>query len=204
MCERRDREVEERKCRGAHTRAPAFTNSVTAHRQCLEWEHVFVCEENRSFQQSLAISCSPLHKPLSTTRPESFVQGSRRGSPALFVSAFMERYISASKLRWRKYGDRGEPADRYGHKGKRTVRGRFMDEAARSQSIMPAALPLHYGDTTHTHRLAGIYHMYCHWDREAESAGLCPTAVSTVTVPLCFVFCFLSGFLSWLLLYLYL
>lgn len=78
----------------------------------------------------------------------------------------MERYISASKLRWRKYGDRREPADRYGHKGRRTVRGRFMDIAARSQSIMPAALPLHYGDTMHTHRPARIYHMHCHVDRD--------------------------------------
>lgn len=95
----------------------------------------------------------------------------------------MERYISASKLRWRKYGDRGEPADRYGHKGRRTVRGRFMDEAARSQSIMPEALPLHYGDTMPTHRPAGIYHMYCHTDREGESAGLRVAPVSTDAVP---------------------
>lgn len=37
-------------------------------------------------------------------------------SLALFVSAFMERYISASKLSWRKYGDRRKPADRYATK----------------------------------------------------------------------------------------
>ena len=92
----------------------------------------------------------------------------------------MERYISASKLRWRKYGDRGEPADRYGHKGRRTVRGRFMDEAASSQSITPAALPLHYGDTMHTHRLFGIYHIYCQTDSEVETAGLGLDSGSTV------------------------
>lgn len=34
-----------------------------------------------------------------------------------------------------------------------------MDEAAGSQSIVPAALPLHYGDTMHIHQQAGIYHM---------------------------------------------
>lgn len=89
-------------------------------------------------------------------------------SPALFVLAFMERYISASKVRWRKYVDRGEPADRYHHKGRGTVRGRFMDESARSQSITPAALPLHYGDTMRTHRPASIYHMSCHAERELK------------------------------------
>lgn len=87
-------------------------------------------------------------------------------SPAFFVLAFMERYISASKLRWRKYVDRGEPGDRYHHKGRGTVRSRFMDESAHSQSIMPTALPLHYGDTMRTHRPASIYHMSCHAERE--------------------------------------
>ncbi len=47
-----------------------------------------------------------------------------------------------------------------------------MDGVACSQSIMPAALPLHYGDTIPTHRPARIYHMYCHTDREVESADL--------------------------------
>lgn len=42
-----------------------------------------------------------------------------------------------------------------------------MDEPARSQSIMPAALPLHYGDTIHACRPADIYHMYC----QSEGGG---------------------------------
>lgn len=37
-----------------------------------------------------------------------------------------------------------------------------MAEATGSQSIMPAALPLHYGGTTHTNQLVGVNHMYCH------------------------------------------
>lgn len=165
-------EVEERK-RGARTRARTHSQTASRHKDSVLSESVVLCVKRIGLSNGpLAISASPLHKPLSTTRPESFVWRSRRGSPALFVSAFMERYISASKLRWRKYGDRREPADRYGHKGRGTVRGRFMDEAARSQSIILAALPLHYGDTMPTHRPARIYHMCCHTDREVESAGL--------------------------------
>ena len=56
-------------------------------------------------------------------------------------------------------------------KAEQWLGGRFMDEATCAQSIMPAALPLHYGDTMPTRRLAGIYHMYCHADREVECAG---------------------------------
>ncbi len=151
--------MDERKRRGqgTHTRTLVRTYSQTAsrHKDSVLSESMFLCVKRIGLSNGpLAISSSPLHKPLSTSRPESFVKRSRQGSPALFVSAFMERYISASKLRWRKYGDRREPADRYGHKGRRTVRSRFMDEAAHSQSIMPTALPLHYGDTIPTHRLA--------------------------------------------------
>ncbi|MED6233720.1 hypothetical protein ATANTOWER_015595 [Ataeniobius toweri] len=113
----------------------------------------------------IGLSSSPL---AISSSPESFVYRGKQISPALFVLAFMERYISASKLRWRKYVDRGEPADRYHHKGKRTVRGRFMDESARSQSIMPAAPPLHYGDTVHTYRTASIYQMCCHAEWELK------------------------------------
>lgn len=58
------------------------------------------------------------------------------------------------------------------HKGRRTVRGRFMDEAVRSQSITPAVLPLHYGNARPTHRSACIYHMYCHTDRKVKRASL--------------------------------
>lgn len=122
---------------GARTR----THSPTAsrHRDSVLTESTSLYVKRIGLSNSpLAISSSPLHKPLSTTMRKSFVQGSRRGSPALFVSAFMWRYISASKLRWRKYGDRGEPADRYRHKGRRTVRGRFMGDAAGAQSITPA------------------------------------------------------------------
>lgn len=146
--------------RGTHARMHSQTASPST--DSVLSESASLCAKRIGLSSSpLAISSSPLHKPLSTTRPESFVWRSRRGSPALFVSAFMERYISASKLRWRKYGDRREPADRYGHKGRRTVRGRFMDESARPRSITPAALPLHYGDTMHTHGPARIFHVCC-------------------------------------------
>lgn len=146
------------RARHTHVHTHARTHSQTAswHRDSVWSESVFVCEENRAF---LTISSSPLHKPLSSTGHVPFVPWTNSGSPSLFVSAFMERYISASQLRWRKYADRRESADRYDTKAKRTVRGRFMDEAARSQSIMPAALPLHYGNTIHTRRLAAIYHL---------------------------------------------
>lgn len=48
---------------------------------------VFVCEENRSF---LTISPSPLHKPPLSRGHMPFVQRTKRGSPVLFVLAFME------------------------------------------------------------------------------------------------------------------
>lgn len=143
----------------AHTHARTYSQTASWHRDSVWSESVFVCEENRSF---LTISSSPLHKPLSSTGHVPFVPWTNWGSPFLFVSAFMERYISASQLRWRKYADRRESADRYDTKAKRTVRGRFMDEVARSQSIMPAALPLHYGNTIHTRRPAAIYHLNFH------------------------------------------
>lgn len=43
-----------------------------------------------------------------------------------------------------------------------------MDEAARSQSIMPAALPLHYGNTIHIHSPAAIYHLNFHMENVCE------------------------------------
>lgn len=146
------------------THAHTYSQEASWRRDSVWSESVFVCEENRSF---LTISSSPLHKPLSSTGHVPFVQRTKWGSPALFVSAFMERYISASQLRWRKYADRRESADRYDTKAKRTVRGRFMDEAEGSQSIMPVALPLHYGNTR---RPTAIYYLNFHsknvWPRK--------------------------------------
>lgn len=57
-------------------------------------------------------------------------------------------------------------------------RGRFMFEAMRSQYLTPAALPLHYGNTIHTHRPAAIYHRNFH----TENVWLWEAAVCSDTL----------------------
>lgn len=91
----------------------AFTDTIVA-----QSESVFVCEENRSF---LTIGPSPLHKPPLSRGHVPFVQRTKRGSPVLFVLAFMEWYISSSPPRWRKYADRRESDDRYATKARGIV-----------------------------------------------------------------------------------
>lgn len=101
-----------------HTHTRTHSQTASWHRDNVWSGSVFMCEENRPF---LTISPSPLHKPPSSRGHVSFVQRTKRGSPALFVLAFMEWYISASQPRWRKYADRKESADRYATKARGTV-----------------------------------------------------------------------------------
>lgn len=77
------RKSEEGTCTHSQTASQWHTDSVLSESVSLSVKRIGLSNS------PLAISSSSLHKPLSTTRPESFVLGSRQGSPALFVSAFM-------------------------------------------------------------------------------------------------------------------
>lgn len=160
VCERKERagggvrgEAEEG--RGVHAR---IHRTAPRHKDNVLSESVFLCV--RPFQRSAPLF---LHKPLSSSPARALCERElARLSSRPLCRTFMARYISASKLRWRKYGDSGGASRSLRHKGGRTVRGRFMEQAAHARSIMPAALLLHYGNTEPTHRPQPIHHTYCH------------------------------------------
>lgn len=80
------------------------TDSVLTERSSLCAERIGLCS---SPWPSAPLLSSPLHEPLSTTRARVLCAGVQARLPSpLCVGPFMEKYISASKLRWRKYGDR--------------------------------------------------------------------------------------------------
>lgn len=114
---------------------------------------LFLCEENRSF---LTISPPLLHKPHQagcTCFLCSWPNEARQ--PFLCWPLWSDTSLLLSQDGGNTLTEGSQPIVTPQRQEEQS--SRFMCETARSQYITPAALPLHYGNTIHTHRPAATY-----------------------------------------------
>lgn len=144
---------------------------VLMHSQIASWHTYCVLSESVSLyvqrrisrsKSLLAISSLTLHKSLSTNRPNLLCGGTTKPlQPPLCQPLWRDIFALLKEDGGNTVTEGSQPIVT-ATKAEEQLRGRIIDRPAGSQSIMPAALPLHYGDTMHTHRPAGVYHKHRH------------------------------------------